>query len=318
MDFEEFKNELMELVTQELDNRGIENISLRFDTINSPDGQNERMVVSVGDSKMSMAFRLKEIYRDIEYGEEMDHAVDRICNTIKESISVIETKEEGVKAFITDYEQVKDNTYLRLVPGDSPILSEAPHKKVEDMALVVSIALVNFSDENGKSVVVVTKPLMEMYGIDEKQLFADAERNSLQYEPVVFTPLGQMIKDLIKAENLPDPADEGIIAYIATNRSGFHGASVVSYPDFCKEASETLGGSFYLIPSSVHEFILIKDDGTPKAKDLNRMIKNVNETVLEPRDFLSDQCYHYDAKTKTLETGLKYADKVKQKKGGAR
>ena len=33
MDFEEFKNDLMELVTQELDNRGIENISLRFDTI---------------------------------------------------------------------------------------------------------------------------------------------------------------------------------------------------------------------------------------------------------------------------------------------
>ena len=318
MDFEEFKNDLMELVTQELDNRGIENISLRFDTINSPDGQNERMVVSVGDSKMSMAFRLREIFRDIENGEEMDHAVNRICNTIKESISVIETKEESVKAFVTDYEQVKDNTYLRLVPGDSPILSEAPHKKIEDMALVVSIALVDFSDEKGRSVVVVTKPLMEMYGIDEQQLFADAERNSLQYEPVVFTPLGQMIKDLIKAENLPDPADEGIIAYIATNRSGFHGASVVSYPDFCKEAAETLGGSFYLIPSSVHEFILIKDDGTPKARDLNKMIKNVNETVLEPRDYLSDQCYHYDAKTKTLEAGLKYADKIKQRKGGAR
>ena len=318
MDFEEFKNDLMELVTQELDNRGIENISLRFDTINSPDGQNERMVVSVGDSKMSMAFRLREIFRDIENGEEMDHAVNRICNTIKESISVIETKEESVKAFVTDYEQVKDNTYLRLVPGDSPILSETPHKKIEDMALVVSIALVDFSDEKGRSVVVVTKPLMEMYGIDEQQLFADAERNSLQYEPVVFTPLGQMIKDLIKAENLPDPADEGIIAYIATNRSGFHGASVVSYPDFCKDAAETLGGSFYLIPSSVHEFILIKDDGTPKARDLNKMIKNVNETVLEPRDYLSDQCYHYDAKTKTLDAGLKYADKIKQRKGGAR
>ena len=318
MDFEEFKEELMWLLNHELDKRGIENLSLRFDSINSPDGQNERLVVSVGDSKMSMAFRLREIYRDVENGEDIDHAVNRMCNTIKESISVIETKEQDVKAFVTDYEKVKDNTYLRLVPGDSPILGETPHKKVEDMALVVSIALVDFSDENGKSVVVVSKPLMEMYGIDEQQLFADAERNSLQYEPVVFTPLGQMIKDLIKAENLPDPADEGIIAYIATNRSGFHGASVVSYPDFCKEAAETLGGSFYLIPSSVHEFILIKDDGTPKAKDLNKMIKNVNETVLEPRDFLSDQCYHYDAKTKTLETGLKYADKVKQKKGGAR
>ena len=318
MDFEEFKNELMELLTQELDNRGIENLSLRFDSINSPDGQNERLVVAVGDSKMSMAFRLREIYRDVENGEDMDHAVDRMCSTIKESISVIETREQDVKAFITDYEKVKDNTYLRLVPGDSPILGDTPHKKVEDMALVVSIALVNFSDENSKSVVVVTKPLMEMYGIDEQQLFADAERNSLQYEPVVFTPLGQMIKDLIKAENLPDPADEGIVAYIATNRSGFHGASVVSYPDFCKEAAETLGGSFYLIPSSVHEFILIKDDGTPKAKDLNKMIKNVNETVLEPRDYLSDQCYHYDAKEKKLETGIQYAARMNERKGGER
>ena len=318
MDFEEFKNELMELVTQELDNRGIENISLKFSDINSPDGMNERMIVSVGDSKMSMAFRLKEIFRDIENGEDMDHAVNRICNTIKESISVIETQEEGVKAFITDYEQVKDNTYLRLVPGDSPILSDAPHKKIEDMALVVSINLVDFSDEHGRSVVVVTKPLMEMYGIDENQLFADAERNALAKEPVVLTPLGDMIKNLIQAENLPDPADEGIVAYIATNKSGFHGASVVSYPDFFKEAAETMGGSFFLIPSSVHEFILLKDDGTPKARDLNKMIKNVNETVLEPRDFLSNQCYHYDAKSKTLETGLKYADKVKQKKGGAR
>lgn len=110
MDFEEFKNELMELLTQELDNRGIENLSLRFDSINSPDGQNERLVVAVGDSKMSMAFRLREIYRDVENGEDMDHAVDRMCSTIKESISVIETREQDVKAFITDYEKVKDNT----------------------------------------------------------------------------------------------------------------------------------------------------------------------------------------------------------------
>ena len=318
MDFEEFKEELMWLLNHELDNRGIDNVSLRFDSINSPDGQNERLVVSVGDSKMSMAFRLREIYRDVENGEDMNHAVNRMCNTIKESIEVIETKEQDVKDFVTNYEKVKDNTYLRLVPGDSPILGETPHKKIEDMALVVSIALADFSDEHGKSVVVVSKPLMEMYGIDEQQLFADAERNSLSYEPVVFTPLGEMIKNLIQAENLPDPADEGIIAYIATNRTGFHGASVVAYPDFLKEAAETMDGSFYLIPSSVHEFILIKDDGTPKAKDLNKMIKNVNETVLEPRDFLSNQCYHYDAKSKTLETGLKYAQKVQQKKGGAR
>ena len=317
MDFEAFKNELMELVTQELDNRSIENISLKFNTINSPDGMTDRLIATVGDSKMSMAFRLKEIFTDYENGVDMDRCVDRICNTIKENISVIETKEGDVKAFITDYDQVKNYTFFRLVPGDSPVLKEAPHRKIQDMALVVSVHLVNFSDENGKSVVVVTKPLMEMYGVDENQLFADAEKNSISKEPIVFTPLVDMIKNLIENDEIPSPEDVGIVTYIATNKTGFHGAAVAAYPEFCEQAAEKLGGSFFMLPSSVHEFILIKDDGRQKAKDLNKMIRNVNETVLEPRDFLSNQCYHYDAKTKVLETGVKY-DKDKEKKAGAR
>ena len=189
---------------------------------------------------------------------------------------------------------------------------------VADMALVVNIHIDGLSDANGRSCVVVSRPLMEMYGIDEAQLFADAEKNSLANEPMVFTPLGDMIKNLIEAENLPTPEDAGIVTYIATNKSGFQGAAVAGYPDFCEKAAEAIGGSFYMLPSSVHEFILIKDDGKPKAKDLNAMIKNVNETVLEPRDILSAQCYHYNAKTKVLETGLKYAQKVQQRKGGAR
>ncbi len=318
MDFDEFKSTLMDLVSKEVEDRGLEDISLKLTTVDSPDGMTERLMVSVGESKMSMAFRLKEIYRDVENGEDIDHAVFKIVNTIEDNISVVKTKEADVKSFVTDYDKVKDHTYLRMIPGDSPVLKDTPHRKIEDMALVVNIHLENFSDENGRSVVVVSKPLMDMYGIDEAQLFADAEKNSLANEPMVFTPLGDMIKNLIQAENLPTPEDVGIVTYIATNKSGFQGAAVAGYPDFCEKAAETIGGSFYMLPSSVHEFILIKDDGTPKAKDLNAMVKNVNETVLEAKDFLSDQCYHYDAKAKVLETGLKYADKVKQKKGGVR
>ena len=114
---------------------------------------------------------------------------------------------------------------------------------------------------------------------------------------------------------MPGSIDE--VAYIATNKSGFHGAAVLGYPEFAEKAAEQLGGSFYLIPSSVHEFILLKDDGNISAKTINNMIKDVNENVLQPRDKLSAQCYHYDAKKKKLENGLKY-DKAKEKKAGAR
>lgn len=318
MEFEAFKNTIMDLVSKEVEDRGLEGISMKLTTVESPDGMTDRLMVSVDDSKMSMAFRLKEIYQSVEDGEDIDHAVYKMVNTIEDNISFVKEKEQDVKSFISDYEKVKDNTYLRLIPGDSPILKSTPHRMIEDMALVVNVHLDSFSDEHGKSCVVVTKPLMEMYGIDEAQLFADAEKNSLANEPIVFKPLLDMVKDLISKDEIPNPEDVGIVTYIATNTSGFQGAAVAGYPDFCEKAAEAIGGSFYMLPSSVHEFILIKDDGTPKAKDLNKMVKNVNETVLEARDFLSDQCYHYDAKTKVLETGLKYAQKVQQKKGGAR
>ena len=318
MDYESFKTNLMDLVTKEIKDRELESISLKFDTIDSPDGMSDRLMVSVGDSKMSMAFRLKEIYQSVEDGEDIDHAVYKMVNTIEDNISFVKEKEQDVKSFISDYEKVKDNTYLRLIPGDSPILKSTPHRMIEDMALVVNVHLDSFSDEHGKSCVVVTKPLMEMYGIDEAQLFADAEKNSLANEPIVFKPLLDMVKDLISKDEIPNPEDVGIVTYIATNTSGFQGAAVAGYPDFCEKAAEAIGGSFYMLPSSVHEFILIKDDGTPKAKDLNRMIKNVNETVLEPRDVLAAQCYHYDAKAKVLETGLNYAQRTQQRKGGAR
>ena len=311
MNYEEFKTELINLVNQEIDDRGLEEISMRFDTIKSPDGFNDRLIVSVGKSNMSMAFRLQEIFDSVSNGESMDRAVIRLVNSIAENISVIKTKEDDVKTFISDYEQVKEHTFLRMVPGDSPILDEAPHRMIADMGLVVNIDLENFSDENGRSCVVVTKPLMDMYDIDEEQLFADAEKNSIEKEPLTLKPLEDVIRSMIDRHECPSPAEIGIKTYIATNKTGFHGASVVAYKGFAEETSKTIGGSFYLIPSSVHEFLLIKDDGTPNPEDLNRMIEDVNSNVLNARDILSSQCYHYDAKTKALETGMDYVRRTK-------
>lgn len=318
MEFETFKNTIVDLVSKRIEDSGLENISLKVTSIESPEGMTDRLMVSVDNSAISMAIRLNEVYQEVEDGGEIDFAVNQIVKTIEENISFVKEKEHDVKDFITDYEKVKDNTYLRMIPGDSPILKSTPHKMIEDMALVVNIHLDSFSDENARSCVVINQSLLETYGIDEKQLFSDAERNSLENEPLVFRPLLDTIKHLIDINDLPAPEDVGIMTYIATNKSGFHGAAVAGYPEFYEKAAETVGGSFYMLPSSVHEFILIKDDGTSKAKDLNAMIKNINETVLETRDILATQCYHYDAKTKVFETGLSYAQRTQQRKGGTR
>ena len=86
MDYESFKTNLMDLVTKEIKDRELESISLKFDTIDSPDGMSDRLMVSVGESKMSMAFRLKEIFRDVNEGESMDRATFKMVNTIEDNI----------------------------------------------------------------------------------------------------------------------------------------------------------------------------------------------------------------------------------------
>lgn len=304
MNYEDFKKDFLKAVEEEIDQRGLEEVSCRFDTIESPDGMTDRLMVSVGDSKMSMAFRLKEIYSDVDAGENLLIAADKTVNTIEANISVVKTKVQDVKDFVSDYGKVQQHTYLRMIPGDSPVLKNTPHKMIKDMALVVNIHLDDFSDANGKSVVVVSKPLMDMYGIDEDQLFADAKNNSIMNEPLVVKDLCGVVQELIPGE-IDEPGPGAPQVFVVSNESGFQGAPVITYPDFAEKLS-AFGKNFWVIPSSVHEFLFMKDDGQAKAKDLNAMIKNTNETVVEPRDFLSNQCYHYNAITKELTTGLEY------------
>ena len=318
MNYEEFKDALYERLETELKERGIDNVSLRTDMLKSPDGVTERLIVSAEGSAIAMAFRYEAIYdRFKNMGEDIGAEVAVLMENIKENLIKIDDRENDVKDFIMDYENVKDHLLLRLVPGNSPILDETHHNMIEDMALVVNIDIASLSDDNGRAVVVVNDGLMGMYGINKEKLFADAARNSLEQEPINIKPMMSVISHMVGNEGLSIPEEDRDALFIATNESGFHGAAVLGYPGFMDMATEAMNGSFYLIPSSVHEFILIKDDGNVRAQKLNAMIKDVNENVLSPREILSDQCYHYDAKTKVLENGLKY-DRTKEKKVGVR
>jgi len=314
MNYEEFKQELMAAVENELQEQNVEGITLKNEEIVSADGMTDRLIVGMEGSNISMAFRLQEIYD--QYDGDIPNQATGLVETIKENLQVKE-KEADVKSFITDFEQAKKHFVLRLIPGDSPALAETPHEKIEDMALVVNLHLEGFSDENGRACVIVNESLMRLYGVSKDELFAIARNNSLDQEPMKFEPMQSMIANMIKDDDFEMPSDMGDVAFVATNRSGFQGAAIIGYPGFAEKAAEAVGGSFYMIPSSVHEFILIKDDGRINAKSINNMIKDVNENVLSPRDRLSEQCYHYNAKNKKLEAGIKY-DKALEKKAGVR
>lgn len=82
--------------------------------------------------------------------------------------------------------------------------------------------------------------------------------------------------------------------YVLSNRRKINGAAVILYPGLLKDLYEKFSGNYFVIPSSVHEVLLIKD--TDEEEDyLNRMVSEVNEQHVEPEEVLSGHVYYYSA-----------------------
>ena len=68
-----------------------------------------------------------------------------------------------------------------------------------------------------------------------------------------------------------------------------------------EQLAKRVDGDYYLIPSSVHEFILLPVDQERSAEELKEMIVEVNSTELTPEEILSDQLYLYSRQERCVK-----------------
>lgn len=80
---------------------------------------------------------------------------------------------------------------------------------------------------------------------------------------------------------------------VVSNTNNFLGASVLLHPDAPKMIKERIGGNAFVIPSSIHEVLILPEDAFT-AMELVNMIKEVNEAEVAPEDRLSDMVYFCD------------------------
>lgn len=100
--------------------------------------------------------------------------------------------------------------------------------------------------------------------------------------------------------------------YVATNDIRLRGAGVIAYPDFMEQATEKLGGSFFILPSSVHEVILVSDSIEMRASELKEMVTQINDSEVSPEERLTDNVYHYDAEARVFEKASQYEQRMEK------
>ena len=182
-----------------------------------------------------------------------------------------------------EYDRLKDRLCIRLIrrEGNEEYLTGVPYREVLDMievCCVLSIA------EDGQVLgATLTDSFLRQNHVTEDQLFEDALENAQKILPAQIAPLGA-----------------GPFLYV-TNDHHIHGASAILYPGVLEEAAEELGGDFYLLPSSVHEVILVKADDNCSAEGLTELIRDINCAMVAEKDQLSDHPYYYDAALGRLE-----------------
>lgn len=127
------------------------------------------------------------------------------------------------------------------------------------------------------------------WGIPVEKLFEDV-RARMEDDPdenVIIESIGDALS-----------LDEDVMApynmfYVMTNRRRRYGAATMLYKDALKTFAENTGRGFYIIPSSVHEILLVPETLGIPAKELKEMLTDVNDTIVSPEDILDKDVYHY-------------------------
>ena len=153
---------------------------------------------------------------------------------------------------------------------------------------------------HGEYGAVITNALLKDFKVTADELFDMAIKNTAEQFPAVLQDLAESATryptgcvNLLDSKCGRAPADTGP-AYVLTNSRFFWGAGALFYPGVIDRLRELLDGDFYVLPSSVHELILIAaDDQDPKQ--LADLVRSANRSVVEERDILADDLYICEA-----------------------
>ena len=315
MDFNEFKEQFTEDVKQELADAGVE-AKVSINTVEKMNESYEAMTVTPEGSNVGVNVNMEKFFEAYENGTPYEDVVDKAVNVIEGGFANQPTVDV---AALTDYDQMKDKLIMEVVSveANADMLDKVPHKDMEDMAVVYRFEL--DSNDDGRATVLVTNQLIETMGVTPEQLHADAMENAPELKPAVIKGMSEVMAEMMgmSTEDLAmmgmpmDPADEQM--YVASVPDKIHGAGVLAYQDFMDQAAERAGGDFFILPSSIHEVLIVPDNGNMSLSDLEAMVKEVNATQVAPEDKLTDSVYHYDSQAKIFELGEKFVERQSEK-----
>ena len=254
---------------------------------------NEKLTgICVKDGKVGAVFYIDEFF-------ENGMSEEKCAEIVVASYEEYGKPEFDAENIDFSFEAIKDRLAVRLVSieKNKALLDKLVYK---DMGC--GLAIIPAIDNWEMYMTNVSKSLAEHEGYDTEELVTAALRSSAKSAPAVMRDLASATfggKTNLLENPVPVLIEEGGL-FVLSNEKNANGASAMFYEGVLDKAMLVIGSSFYILPSSIHEVILVPSTFSSSVSDFKKMVVTANKTVVEPYEVLSDDIYFYDGRLRKV------------------
>ena len=251
------------------------------------------ITITQKEINISPTIYLEDYYDKFQEGYELDHIVADILRLYKE-VRILKSWDESV---ISSFEAVEEKIVYRLVnlEANRELLKGVPYVPYLDLAIIFYV-MMEFNDY-GTACMLIRDEHLEMWNVTGKEVYRKAKDNTWKLLPAEFHTMRAVMEGL-GGEKDYKGSD---ILYVLTNKLRNFGAGVILYEGCLEMIAEYLKDDFYVLPSSVHEVIIVTAAEAPEGSaGLSDMVSEINKTQVDAEEVLSDHVYYYDRDKKKL------------------
>ena len=241
---------------------------------------------------------LEAYYDSYLQGSKLEEIVDRLY-CIYNHCAIPTIKEN----FLYDLDDIKQYIICRIINYEKNVeqLKKVPHIRFLDFAITYHCLIKN--DDEIIGTLRLSNEHIKHWGIDIQELDFLAMENTQRLFSAVIRDMDELIREVL-LEN--DEVSEDIIdifriddkkeivkMYVLSNKSGVNGANCLLYDNLIKNFAEAIGSDLIIIPSSVHEIILVPSCESIPINELNEIVKDINRNQVPYDEILSDHVYYF-------------------------
>lgn len=249
------------------------------------------IIINAEHTNVAPTIYLENFFDDYQHGRPLNDIVAEILHIYHTHNDI-----SCDTAFFTDFKKIKGKIFFQIINTESNkrFLKHVPHIPYLDFSIIFKILI----DSNPMATITIKENLLDIWQVSLKEVYDAAVDNTPELLPFDIMSMKKVLEELAPELSADLPVDS--FMYVLTNHQKIGGSSCILYPNVLLDFSKKINSDFYVLPSSIHEVIMIpaKSSDTPEA--LSSMVREVNRTQLAPEDFLSNNVYYFSRENNKL------------------